>query len=88
MKNKLSDLNDHLFAQLERLGEEGISAEKIEQEVKRGHAIVAVADQILRHASLQVQAAKIISDHGFDPSAHLPALGTAKATRMIEGTRQ
>lgn len=87
MKNKLSDLNDHLFAQIERLAQEDLTTEQIETEVKRGNAIVAVADQILRHASLQVQAAKIVSDHGSDPSPHLPALGP-KATRVIEGTKQ
>lgn len=87
MKNKLSDLNDHLFAQLERLGNEDLTAEQIESEAKRGVAIVAVADQILRHASLQIQAAKIVSDHGIDPSPHLPALGP-KATRLIDGTKQ
>jgi hypothetical protein len=88
MKNKLSDLNDHLFAQLERLSQEELTPEQIATEVTRGNAIVAVADQILRHASLQVQAAKIVSDHGMDPSPHLPALGITKATRVIEGTKQ
>lgn len=87
MKNKLSDLNDHLFAQMERLSDEGLTPEQLEQEVKRSGAVVAVADQILRHASLQVQAAKIVSDHGIDPSPHLPALGT-RATRVIEGPKQ
>jgi hypothetical protein len=84
MKNKLADLNDHLFAQIERLSEEDLTPEKLEAEVKRGGAIVALADQVLRHASLQVQAAKIVSDHGIDPTRHLPELGTAKATRLIE----
>jgi hypothetical protein len=87
MKNKLSDLNDHLFAQIERLANEDLTPEKIETEVKRGNAIVGLADQILRHASLQVQAAKIISDHGLDPSKHLPELGP-KANRAIEGIKQ
>lgn len=87
MKNRLSDLNDHLFAQIERLAQEELTAQQIDTEVKRGNAIVAVADQILRHASLQVQAAKIMSDHGNDPTRHLPALGT-NATRVIEGTKQ
>jgi hypothetical protein len=74
MKNKLSDLNDHLFAQIERLANEDLTPEKIETEVKRGNAIVAVADQVLRHATLQVQAAKILSDHGLDPTSHLPKI--------------
>lgn len=86
-KNKLSDLNDHLFAQIERLAQEDLTTDQIDTEVKRGNAIVAVADQILRHASLQVQAAKIISDHGNDPTRYLPALGTS-AARLIEDKKQ
>lgn len=35
MKNKLVDLNNHLFAQLERLGDEDLSAEQLEQEVNK-----------------------------------------------------
>lgn len=71
MKNKLSDLNDHLFAQLERLADEELTPEQIDHEHKRGEAIVAVADQIIRNASLQISAAKIIADRGGDPMAHL-----------------
>jgi hypothetical protein len=72
VKNKLSDLNDHLFAQLERLSDEGLTPEQIDQESKRGEAIVAVSDQIIRNAGLQIAAAKLVSDHGFDPTPHLP----------------
>ena len=57
MKNKLSDLNDHLFAQLERLSEEDLTGEKLEQEIKRGEAVAAVADQIVRSASPEGRAA-------------------------------
>lgn len=74
MKNKLSDLNDHLFAQLERLSDEGLSSEQIDQEARRGAAIIGVADQIVRNASLQIAAAKLVSDHGFDPTPHLPLI--------------
>lgn len=73
MKNKLCDLNDHLFAQMERLAEEGLTPEKIEQEAKRGEAMVAVADTIIRNAALQIQAAKIAFDGGGDPVPYLPA---------------
>ncbi|MEO6965124.1 MAG: hypothetical protein ABI076_04405 [Acidobacteriaceae bacterium] len=86
-KNRLSDLNDHLFAQIERLSDEGLASDSLEDEVKRGNAIVAVADQILRHTTLQVQAAKIVSDHGIDPTQHLLALGT-RAIRSVDGIKQ
>jgi hypothetical protein len=64
MKNKLSDLNDHLFAQLERLSEENLTAEQIEQEAKRGEALVAVSEQILKNADLTFKAATFVATHG------------------------
>ena len=79
MKNKLTDLNNHLFAQLERLSEEGISDEQIEQEVKRADAIVSVADQIIRNADLTLKAANLVATHGERFRDMLPALGSPKA---------
>ena len=75
MKNKLSDLNNHLFAQLERLSVETLTAEQIEQEVKRTDAIVAVADQITGNANLQLKAAKLFADHGAQVLPMLPQIG-------------
>lgn len=72
MKNKLSDLNDHLFAQIERLSDENLTSDQIDLEARRGAAIVAVAEQIVRNAALQVQAAKIAFDGGADPVPYLP----------------
>lgn len=74
MKNKLSDLNDHLFAQLERLGDEELKPQDLEKEVKRAAAIVAVADQIVGNAMLQVKAAALLAEHGSKIGPYLPAL--------------
>jgi fructose-specific phosphotransferase system component IIB len=73
MKNKLTDLNDILFAQLERLGDEGLKDEAIANEVERAKAIVAVADRIVDNARLQLDAATLIADHGVDLRKRLPA---------------
>lgn len=75
MKNKLTDLNNHLFAQLERMAEEGMTAEQIDQEAKRAEAIVSVADQITRNADLQLKAAKLFADHGAQILPMLPQIG-------------
>lgn len=64
MKNKLMDLNNHLFAQIERLSEEGMTAEQIELEAKRGAAVVAVADKIIENAALQLKAVSLFAEHG------------------------
>lgn len=77
-KNRLSDLTDHLFAQLERLGEEDLDGETLEHEVKRAEAIVAVADQIVGNADLQLKAAKLFAEHGQAVLPMLPQIGHAK----------
>ena len=77
MKNKLSDLTNHLFAQLERLGDEDLTAEQIDQEVKRSEAIVSLSDQVVGNANLQLKAAKLFADHGSAVVPHLPMIGSA-----------
>lgn len=76
MKNRLSDLNNHLFAQIERLSEEGLTPEQIECEAKRADAIVQVSDTIIDNARLALSACKLLADHGDRFAKHLP---------MIEG---
>lgn len=77
MKNKLTDLNNHLFAQLERLSEEGLTDEQIETEVKRTDAIVDVSSEIIRTADLQLKAVKILADHGDRFKPQLTMIGTS-----------
>lgn len=77
MKNKLTDLNNHLFAQLERLSDEDLDAEAIEREVKRADAMVEVSDQVLRIADTGLKAAKLFAEHGESVLPHLPQIGTS-----------
>ena len=77
MKNSLHDLNNHLFAQLERLSDESIAPDQLEAEVKRAQAIVSVADQITGNAELQLKAAKLFAEHGTQVLDMLPKIGKA-----------
>lgn len=58
MKNTLGDLNNHLFAQLERLGDEDLTAEQLEQEINRAEAINSVAKQIISNGDLVLRGMK------------------------------
>lgn len=60
MKNKLSDLNNHLFAQLERLSDEDLKGEKLEEEISRAKAVTSIANQIISNGSLVLDAAKLM----------------------------
>lgn len=63
MKNKLSDLNNHLFAQLERLGDETINPEQLAQEIDRGKAISSLAKDIIANGKLVLDAQIAIGDN-------------------------
>lgn len=79
MANTMTDLNAHLFAQLERLDVEQLSPEQIKAEAERADAIVKVSDQIIANASLQLKAAKMFAEHGSSVLPMLPKLGEEKA---------
>lgn len=79
MKNKLGDLNNHLFAQLERLADESMTPEQIDQEAKRADAIVSVADRIVGNADLQLKAARLFAEHGQAIMPMLPKIGAGEA---------
>lgn len=58
MKNKLIDLNDHLFAQMERLSDETLDGDKLKQEIERAKSITGVANAIVANGKLALDAQK------------------------------
>lgn len=82
-KNKLSDLNDHLFAQIERLSDESLTPEQIKAEVERTDAIVNVADRIVENAGMTLRAVEIVAKHGDRFQKQLPMI----AAPTIEGSK-
>lgn len=78
MKNRITDLNDHLFAQMERLADEGLDGDKLEAEVKRTEAMVEIADKIIDNARLGIQAATLVANHGDRFRKDLPMLSPPK----------
>lgn len=76
MKNTLGDLNNHLFAQLERLSDEEIKGEKLNEEINRAKSITNVASKIIENGSLVLEAQKFMDDK-MDADGKVP--------KMLEG---
>jgi hypothetical protein len=86
MKNKLNDLNDHLFAQLERLSDESLSQEGLDKEVQRTNSIVSVSEQVINNAQIALNAAELVAKHGCGNWENmLPNIEGKPTPPMIEG---
>ena len=75
-RNTLGDLNNHLFAQLERLGDEDIKGEGLAEEISRAKAVTSVARQIIANGALVLECQKMMDDR-LDANSKLP--------KMLEG---
>jgi hypothetical protein len=71
MKNKISDLRDHMFAQLERLGQDDLSTEDLKKEIERAQAISEVGKVIVESAKTEVMYAKLTGQHNEAPTKFL-----------------
>lgn len=58
MQNKLIDLNNHLFAQMERLSDENVSEEQMAKEVLRSRAVGDIAKRIIENGRLALDSIK------------------------------
>lgn len=76
MRNTLGDLNNHLFAQLERLGDEDTKGEALQEEIDRAESITKIATQIIANGSLVLKAKALM---------HSPLDDDAKLPKILEG---
>ena len=76
-RNTLGDLNNHLFAQLERLNDEEITGEKLEDEIIRSKAVIGVSKQIIANANVVLKAKSIELEYGKNNEKEIP--------KMLEG---
>lgn len=60
-KNRLSDLNNHLFAQLERLSDEDLKGEELAEEIDRSKSIERISRQIIENSRTSLKAAEFMS---------------------------
>jgi len=72
MKNTLGDLNNHLFAQLERLGDEDLKGDALTEEIERAKAINQAACQIIANGRLVLETVKVQCDYLGEGNKKMP----------------
>lgn len=71
MKNKISDLRDHMFAQLERLGDSDLKPEEMKAEIERAKALSDIGKVIVESAKTEVLYAKLTGNKEAEPKKFL-----------------
>lgn len=66
MKNKMTDLNDHLFQMLEKLNDEDLTGDALKAECDRATAIARVGKVIVDNAANAIKAQALIHSHKDD----------------------
>ncbi len=72
MNNTLGDLNNHLFAQLEKLGDDDLSDEKLDEEIRRADAMMKIGKQIVEVGELQFKVMQHMDEYRYDQNREMP----------------
>jgi hypothetical protein len=75
MKNRLIDLNNHLFEELERLNDPDLPDEKMGGEIVRAKAMSQIATQLIANAKLALETTKLQMEYSHTNTA-LPTMLT------------
>jgi hypothetical protein len=68
-RNKLTDLNDHLFMALERLNDDDFNLEQLDNELKRVKVISRISREIIDSSNLIFKVALSMGKGDIDPMA-------------------
>lgn len=76
MRNTLTDLNNYLFEQLERLTDDELTEEQLQKEITRSEAVTSVAETIIHNGELSLKAMRHAEEYGIglDKSKKLPPM--------------
>lgn len=66
MKNTLTDLNNYLFEVMERLTDDSLDPEQLEQELRRAEGMTKVADQIIKNGELAYRTMVHMDEYGYN----------------------
>ena len=71
MKNKISDLRNHMFAALERLGSDDLTPEQLALEIQKATAISNIGKVLVESAKAEIMYAKMTGQRNEAPTSFL-----------------
>ncbi len=75
MKNTLTDLNNYLFEELEKLMDDEITGEELDREIKKADTMVKVSEKIIQTGELAYRTMKHMDEYGYSTTDHrLPTM--------------
>jgi hypothetical protein len=74
MKNTLSDLNNILFEQLERVNDDSLTPDQLEAQIRKTESIVKVSEQIIKNGELAFKAIQHKDKYYVSDSRKLPPM--------------
>lgn len=84
MKNTLGDLNNHLFAQLEKLTDEDLIGDELDSEIRRAESISKVSEQIIKTGELQFKAMVHMDEYGYERIKAVPEMLEVRDGKTIQ----
>ncbi|OOF51427.1 hypothetical protein BKK54_03175 [Rodentibacter genomosp. 1] len=69
MKNKITDLNNYLFEQLEKLLDDDLSDDELKREIARANAVSGVASNIIQNTNTAIKAMALFENRGIETVA-------------------
>lgn len=73
-RNKLLDLNNHLFEQLERLNDEELTGEELDKEIERSKAVTQISRVIVDNARLALDAQEFKAKYSYEEVIEIPKM--------------
>jgi len=85
MMNTLSDLNNYLFEQIERMTDDELTEEQLQKEILRSQAVTKVAEVIVRNGELALKTMEHMNEYGYGQGARDAALAPVPAMLEAKG---
>lgn len=66
MKNTISDLNNYLFEQLERINDDSLSGEQLDIALTRAAAVTKIAEAVIHNGELALRTMEHMNEYGYN----------------------